>query len=95
MTITLSKMACRIGKHLAKTRLGVFIIAHSYVHENYEWYRQLIFESEYSLEEIRVHIKKKDAYETQRADWLFARSKYTEMHCTDKELEELTTYFND
>ena len=93
MKIWLSNIACRIGKYLAKTQFGVFIIAHSYVHENYEWYRELIFNSGYSLEEIQECIRQKD-HTGWRSDWLFSRSKYTGQHCTDAELEELITYLD-
>lgn len=88
-----SKIKRAIGIHLSKTRLGVLIITNSYVHKNYEWYRQLIFESEHSLEEIREFIKKSDRHD-ERPYWLIMRSKYTDMHCTDKELSELVSYLD-
>ena len=93
MKIWLSNIACRIGKYLAKTHLGVFIIAHSYLHENYEWYRELIFDSGYTLEEIREAIREKD-HTGMRSDWLFSRSRCTGQRCTDAELEELITYLD-
>lgn len=84
------KISTKIGRKLSKTSFGVYIIAHSYVHERYEWYRTLILDSEYTHEEIRRLIRKDD--QQTRASWLFARSDYARMHCTEKELKELTSY---
>lgn len=92
--LNLSKIRYSLGHWLSKTRLGVFIITYSYVHKNYEWYRQLIFESDYTLDEIRELMKKGDKNDN-RAKWLIIRSRYAGMHCTYNELKELLTYLED
>lgn len=82
-----------IGSKLAKTQFGVLIIANSYICDCYEWYRSLIYESDYSLEEIRSILKDDD--KKYRWDWLLARAKATRIHCNHKELCEMMEYLED
>lgn len=88
--MTIAELRERIGRKLAQTNFGVFIIAHSYITECYDWYRSLIFESNDSLEEIREQIKADDR--KHRWDWLLARAKATHTHCTHEELCEMFNY---
>lgn len=82
-----------IGRRLARTKLGVFITAHSYVHDSYEWYRLLIYRSGRSIEDIRTLMHADD--EENRLEWLFARSNASEMHLDDDELCEVVSYLED
>lgn len=87
------KIRNRIGNKLAKTRFGVFIIAHSYICDSYEWYRSLIYHSDYTLEEIREIIKSDDR--KHRWDWLLARARATHVHCNHEELCEMLDYLTE
>ncbi len=88
--VTIAELRERIGKKLAQTNFGVYITAHSYINECYEWYRSLIYESNYTLEEIREQIKDDDR--KHRWDWLLARARATHTHCTHEELWEMFDY---
>lgn len=82
-----------IGRQLAKTKLGVFITAHSYVHDSYEWYRLLIYHSGRSIENIQELMHEDD--KQNRSEWLFARSNASEMHLDDDELDEILGYWDE
>ena len=88
-----AKFLYAIGRRLAKTKMGVFITAHSYVHDSYEWYRFLIYHSGRSIEDIRTLMLADDR--GNRSDWLFARSKASEIHLNDDELWEVIGYLDD
>lgn len=89
----MSKIRNKIGSKLARTRFGVFIIANSYIHDSYEWYRSLIYHSDYTLEEIREVIKSDDR--KYRWNWLLARARATHIHCNHAELCEMLEYITD
>ncbi len=86
----ISEIRTRIGKKLANTNLGVLIIVNSYIFRSYNWYRSLIYESNYSLEEIRNLMKADDRIH--RWDWLLSCSKATHAHCNHTELSEMLGY---